>query len=155
MTKSIVSRVSSRSLVRTGSVRMLNAALPAPKVQTDAVQDPRRSACTLMIDTTMRLRLIRGRHAAASNPRQLWGVSAPVGRSWAALPPLAQRVPAASRRKIAILIACLRLVASGRRLDLEQRVIIEARHQINESAEAAAHRHADRAQDGCRTIERK
>jgi beta-lactamase class A len=42
------------------------------------------------------------------------------------------RVPAASTRKIAILIACLRLVASGR-LDFEQRVVIEARHQINDS----------------------
>src|SRR5215475_134553 len=42
------------------------------------------------------------------------------------------RVPAASTRKIAILFACLRLVASGM-LDLGQRIVIEARHQFNDS----------------------
>jgi beta-lactamase class A len=42
------------------------------------------------------------------------------------------RVPAASTRKVPILIACLSLIASGR-LDLEQRVVIEARHQLNDS----------------------
>ena len=41
-------------------------------------------------------------------------------------------VPAASTRKIAILMTCLSLVAA-RQLDLEQRVVIEARHQRNDS----------------------
>lgn len=42
------------------------------------------------------------------------------------------RVPAASTRKVAILMTSLRLVAAGR-LDLEQRIVIEARHQHNDS----------------------
>lgn len=41
-------------------------------------------------------------------------------------------VPAASTRKVAILMACLRLVAAGR-LDLDQALVIHARHQNNDS----------------------
>jgi beta-lactamase class A len=41
-------------------------------------------------------------------------------------------VPAASTRKVAILMTCLAQVAEGR-LDLERRLVIEARHQRNDS----------------------
>jgi beta-lactamase class A len=52
------------------------------------------------------------------------------GRRWSSNPHVP--VPAASTRKIAILMACLREVHAGV-LKLDERIIIEARHQQNDS----------------------